>query len=78
MKLCLVWLTRIISSVTGLIAACRHSNTILQNNGHVVKPVTNGMSNGHVMVKTHQNGHAFKTSNGLLNGVYSNGNGVHL
>lgn len=66
------------SSVTGLIAACRHSNTILQNNGHVVKPVTNGMSNGHVMVKTHQNGHAFKTSNGLLNGVYSNGNGVHL
>ncbi|CAB4307286.1 unnamed protein product [Prunus armeniaca] len=28
----------------GLIAACRHSNTILQNNGHVVKPVTNGMT----------------------------------
>ncbi|KAM1212883.1 hypothetical protein ACFX1X_004447 [Malus domestica] len=63
----------------GLIAAaCRHPNTIPQINGHVPKPVANGTSNGHVTVKAHQNGHAFKPSNGSLNGVYSNGNGVHF
>ncbi|RXH98639.1 hypothetical protein DVH24_010964 [Malus domestica] len=63
----------------GLIsAACRQPNTIPQNNGHLPKPVANGTSNGHVTVKPHQNGHAFKPSNGSLNGVYSNGNGVHF
>ncbi|KAM1107640.1 hypothetical protein ACFX13_004460 [Malus domestica] len=63
----------------GLIAAaCRHPNTIPQINGHVPKPVANGTSNGRVTVKAHQNGHAFKPSNGSLNGVYSNGNGIHF
>ncbi|TQE09987.1 hypothetical protein C1H46_004409 [Malus baccata] len=57
-------------------AACRHPNTIPQINGHVPKPVANGTSNGRVTVKAHQNGHAFKPSNGSLNGVYSNGNGT--
>ncbi|KAM1234841.1 uncharacterized protein LOC126586979 isoform X1 [Malus sylvestris] len=63
----------------GLIAAaCMHPNTIPQINGHVPKPVANGTSNGRVTVKAHQNGHAFKPSNGSLNGVYSNGNGIHF
>ncbi|KAM1561343.1 hypothetical protein ACFX1Z_004480 [Malus domestica] len=63
----------------GLIAAaCRHPNTIPQINGHVPKPVANGTSNGRVTVKAHQNGHAFKPSNGSLNGVYSNSNGIHF
>lgn len=64
---------------TGLIAACRRSDKIPPSNGHVMKPITNGISNGHLtMVKPHQNGHAFKSSNGSLNVVYSNGNGKHL
>ncbi|KAK9937297.1 hypothetical protein M0R45_014097 [Rubus argutus] len=63
----------------GLIAACRRSDKIPPSNGHVMKPITNGISNGHLtMVKPHQNGHAFKSSNGSLNVVYSNGNGKHL
>lgn len=63
---------------TGLIAACRRSDKIPPSNGHVMKPITKGISNGHLTVKSHQNGHAFKSSNGSLNVVYSNGNGKHL
>ncbi|XP_024027089.1 CTP synthase isoform X1 [Morus notabilis] len=56
----------------GLIAAaCGNLETVLQNNGHVGKP----LSNGHLTTKTYQNGNIFKSSNGLVDGVYSNGNG---
>ncbi len=70
---------------TGLIAAaCGNLETALHDNGHVRKAVTSGKSNGHSMVKTHknENGGPIKSSNGSVNGVYSNGNGngngVHL
>lgn len=60
--------------VIGLIAAaCGHLETVLQNNGYPSKTIS---SNGHSNVKIHQNGSTFKSSKGLLNGVYSNGNGV--
>lgn len=63
---------------TGLIAAaCGRLETVLHDNAHVSKPLTSAMSNGHSMVKIHQNGGAIKSSNGSVNGVYSNGNGVH-
>ncbi|EXB62694.1 CTP synthase 2 [Morus notabilis] len=64
----------------GLIAAaCGNLATVLQNNGHVTKSLSNGISNGHLTTKTYQNGKILKTSNGSVNGVYSNGNcnGVH-
>ncbi|XP_048326264.2 uncharacterized protein LOC107424242 isoform X1 [Ziziphus jujuba] len=62
----------------GLIAAsCGHLETILQNNGHVSKNISNGISNGHSMVKIHRNGNTFKAFNGSVNGVYSNGNSMH-
>ncbi|KAL5540220.1 hypothetical protein UlMin_024020 [Ulmus minor] len=66
----------------GLIAAaCGNLEAFVQNNVHVVKPVSNsvsnGVSNGHSSAKPHQNGNVFKSSNGSVNGVYSNGNGVH-
>lgn len=61
---------------TGLIAAaCKNLETLLHDNGHVRKSVTNGMSNGHLMVKTHINGGTVKSSNGPVHGVYCNGNG---
>ncbi|GAY42526.1 hypothetical protein CUMW_067600 [Citrus unshiu] len=60
----------------GLIgAACGHLEAVLKY-GHASKLLTNGLSNGKPMVKIHQNGNV-KPSNGSLNGVYSNGNGVH-
>ncbi|XP_059661897.1 uncharacterized protein LOC132307984 [Cornus florida] len=65
----------------GLIAAaCGQLDVVLQYYGHIRKLMTRktGMSNGHGMVKTHQNGNTEKPSNGCLNCVYSNGNGVHL
>lgn len=56
----------------GLIAAaCGNLETVLQSNGHVGKP----LSNGHLTTKTYQNGNIFKSSNGSADGVYSNGNG---
>ncbi|KAM6599112.1 hypothetical protein CsatA_018721 [Cannabis sativa] len=63
----------------GLIAAaCGNLTSVLQGNGHVSKSVSNGISNGHSPAKVHQNGHVYKSSNGSsVNGVYSNGNGVH-
>ncbi|KAF3943248.1 hypothetical protein CMV_030169 [Castanea mollissima] len=60
----------------GLIAAaCKNLEPFLHDNGHVRKSVTNGMSNGHSMVKTHINGGTIKSSNGPVHGVYSNGHG---
>ncbi|XP_023894419.1 uncharacterized protein LOC112006369 [Quercus suber] len=60
----------------GLIAAaCKNLENFLHDNGHVRKSVTNGMSNGHSMVKAHINGGTIKSSNGPVRGVYSNGNG---
>ncbi|GMY33060.1 CTP synthase-like [Fagus crenata] len=62
----------------GLIAAaCGNLETALHDNGHVRKAVTSGKSNGHSMLKTHKNeiGGPIKSSNGSVNGVYSNGNG---
>ena len=67
--------------LTGLIAAvCGQLEVVLQNNDHVssVVPKTIVTSNGQAMMKAHQNGNATKHSNGLVNGVYSNGNGVHF
>ncbi|XP_044468705.1 CTP synthase isoform X1 [Mangifera indica] len=61
----------------GLIAAaCGQLDTVLKY-GHASKVLTNGLSNGKPMGKVHQNGNGIKSSNGSLNGVYSNGNGVH-
>lgn len=60
----------------GLIAAaCGNLATVLPSNGHVNKSHSNGISNGHLTPKTYQNGNVFKSSNGSVNGVYSNGNG---
>lgn len=63
---------------TGLIAAaCGRLETVVHENAHRRKSLTSAMSNGHSMAKIHQNGSAIK-SNGSVNGVYSNGNGVHF
>lgn len=60
--------------ITGLIgAACGQLETVLKY-GHASSLLTNAMSNGKAVVKV-QNGTAVKSSNGSLNGVYSNGNG---
>ncbi|KAJ6322503.1 hypothetical protein OIU77_012360 [Salix suchowensis] len=62
----------------GLIAAASGQlDAVLQNYGNASKLLPNGMSNGKPIVKSYQNGNAIKSSNGSLNGVYSNGNGVH-
>ncbi|KAG6765543.1 hypothetical protein POTOM_029589 [Populus tomentosa] len=62
----------------GLVAAASGQlDAVLQNYGHESKLLPNGMSNGKPIVKPYQNGNATKSSNGSLNGVYSNGNGVH-
>lgn len=67
----------IVCHVAGLIAAaCGQLDTVLKY-GHASKVLTNGLSNGKPMGKVHQNGNGIKSSNGSLNGVYSNGNGVH-
>ncbi|KAI4323316.1 hypothetical protein L6164_022931 [Bauhinia variegata] len=61
-------------TVRPLAAACE-PRILPQNNGHISK-LTNGISNGHApMSKVHQHGKGFKSSNGSLNGVYTNGNG---
>lgn len=65
----------------GLIAAaCGQLEAVLQHYDHVssVVPKKIVMSNGQSMIKAHQNGNATKLSNGLVNGVYSNGNGAHF
>ncbi|XP_057950224.1 uncharacterized protein LOC131145142 [Malania oleifera] len=66
----------------GLIAAaCGQFDAVLQKigHGHVSKVAAkrNGFCNGQSVVKAHRNGHANRTSNGSLNAVYGNGNGVH-
>ncbi|KAG2666995.1 hypothetical protein I3760_15G091600 [Carya illinoinensis] len=63
----------------GLIAAaCGRLETVLLDNGHVKRSVSNGMSNGHTMVRMCKNGGTMKLANGSINGVYRNGNGVHF
>lgn len=60
---------------TGLIAAASEPRKTVASNGHA----KNGIYNGHSpILKAHQNGNGFKSSNGSLNGVYSNGNGVFV
>ncbi|KAJ7949054.1 CTP synthase family protein [Quillaja saponaria] len=65
-----------------LAAASGQLEKFMQNNGQVSKVMSNGTSNGYSVVKAVQNGSRIKSSNGALNGVYSNGNGngngVHL
>lgn len=66
----------------GLIAAaCGQLDVALQKYSTLKKVgiKRNEMSNGTSILKPHQNGHADKRANNLsLNGVYSNGNGVHV
>ncbi|RZC67597.1 hypothetical protein C5167_011284 [Papaver somniferum] len=75
----------------GLIAAaCGQLDTLIPNSGRANQPqslkkkgitvMINGssMSNGSSGMKVHQNGNSIKAANGLLNGVYANGNGVHI
>lgn len=76
-KLCLFLL-----SLPGLIAASSGQlDSLLNESGHGSKPimngVINGISNGKATPKAQQNGNCFKPMNGSLNGVYTNGNGVH-
>lgn len=67
---------------TGLIAAaCGQLNKALENYGHPGKLLlNNGMSNGQSRVSIHQNGNgnANKSPYKLFNGIYSNGNGIHV
>lgn len=66
----------------GLIAAaCGQLNKALENYGHPGKLLlNNGMSNGQSRVGIHQNGNgnANKSPYKLFNGIYSNGNGIHV
>ncbi|XP_019413916.1 PREDICTED: CTP synthase-like isoform X3 [Lupinus angustifolius] len=61
---------------SGLIsAACKMSRTVLPtSNGHA--KLTNGIHNGHLSVNAH-NGNGSKSPNGSINGVHTNGNGLH-
>jgi hypothetical protein len=65
---------------TGLIeAACEPKRTVtMLSNGHAKLP--NGIyNNGHSQIlKPHQNGNGFISSNGSLKGVFANGNGVYV
>ncbi|KAI3965960.1 hypothetical protein MKX01_010917 [Papaver californicum] len=69
----------------GLIAAaCGQLDTLIPNSRRanqtqsLKKKGTTTMSNGSSGMKVHQNGNSIKAANGLLNGVYANGNGVHI
>ncbi|XWS10501.1 hypothetical protein CRYUN_Cryun39dG0084800 [Craigia yunnanensis] len=63
---------------SGLIAAsCGQLDLLLNKSGHVSKAMANGLSNGKATCKARKNGNYYKSSNGSLNGVNSNGNGVH-
>ncbi|XVE99025.1 hypothetical protein REPUB_Repub03eG0161300 [Reevesia pubescens] len=58
---------------SGLIAAsCGQLDSLLNKCGHVHKAMENGISNGKASFKARQNGNHLKSSNGSLNGVYSN------
>ncbi|XVE53412.1 hypothetical protein DITRI_Ditri03aG0000900 [Diplodiscus trichospermus] len=63
---------------SGLIAAsCGQLDSLLNKSSHLSKAMANGIGNGEATFKARQNGNYFKTSNGSLNGGYSNGNVVH-
>ncbi|XP_038996890.1 CTP synthase-like isoform X2 [Hibiscus syriacus] len=63
---------------SGLIAAsCGQLDLLLNKSDHVSNGVTNGINTGKALPKVWQNGNCLKSANGSLNGVYSNGNGVH-
>ena len=54
-------------------------NMVPSSNGHAKLTNGNGMYNGHSpKLKAHQKGNGFKASNGSLNGIYTNGNGVYV
>ncbi|TYG86659.1 hypothetical protein ES288_A13G151300v1 [Gossypium darwinii] len=62
---------------SGLIAAsCGQMDLLLNKSDHLSNGMANGI-NGKATSKPRANGNCFKSSNGSLNGVYSNGNGVH-
>lgn len=63
----------------GFIAAsCGQLESVMQKSDHVSRALLNGMSNGKPpMMKVQQNGRVLKCSNGSMNGVYSNFNGMH-
>lgn len=66
---------------TGLIeAACEPKRTVMgtmPSNNHTKS--IHGTYNGHSPIpKAHQNGNGFKSSNGSLNGIYTNANGVYV
>ncbi|GKV24495.1 hypothetical protein SLEP1_g34102 [Rubroshorea leprosula] len=62
----------------GLIAAaCGQLDALLEKGDERSKVLINGISNEKPMLRAYQNGCVVKASNGSLNGVYSNGNGVH-
>lgn len=63
--------------VTGLIIAACESRTVLPAiNGYA--KLTNGIYNGHSLMLKAQSENGFKSSNGSLNGVHTNGNGVYV
>lgn len=60
---------------TGLIAAaCGQLDSLLKNGG----TPTHGLSNGTSGEKLHRNGNGATLANGSLDGIYCNGNGVHV
>lgn len=62
---------------SGLIEAACEPKRPVMSNGHA--KLTNGIYNGHSpILKAHQNGNGFISSNGSLNGVFTNGNGVYV
>ncbi|XP_058764344.1 uncharacterized protein LOC131637787 [Vicia villosa] len=66
---------------SGLIeAACEPKRTVtMQSNGHSHSKIPNGIYNGHSPIrKAHQNGNGYISTNGSLNGVFTNGNGVYV
>lgn len=74
------WPLKYFVDKTGLIAAaCEPKRTVtMPGNGHTNK-IPNGIYNGHSPIrKAHQNGNGFISSNGSLNGVFTNGNGVYV
>ncbi|XP_019456677.1 PREDICTED: CTP synthase-like isoform X2 [Lupinus angustifolius] len=64
---------------SGLIAAACELKRAIMSASYGHTKLTNGIYNGHSpILKSHQNGKTFKTTNGSLNGIYMNGNGVHV
>lgn len=64
--------------ITGFIAAaCGQLEAILQKPG-LKKASERGMSNGTLTLKAHRCVSVNKPANGSLNGICTNGNGLHL